>query len=335
MLINRQELLRTLESCSPGLAPKGGNEQSNCFCFQNNVVRCFSEEIYTEQDTNLDIQGAVPSKPLLETLRKLTEDELTITATDTKLQIKGQGRRASINLNQEILIPIGAVEKATKWTELPPAFGDALPMVAECAAEDNNIFELCCVRISPKGLEACDLRQAIRYAVATGVEKEVLIRGTSCKAFNGLGIAEMSETDSWWWIKTYTGLRAAIRKIVGTYPKGISDIFKAPVLSRVTLPASVVDVLARVGPFLEETATGKLATLCLKPGKMMIRSQNVYGVYEEIKNVDYDGPPLTLGLNPKYFEALIKKGLPIVVTEDSVRIEGGDFMLALALEKGK
>lgn len=334
MEVDRRELLRGLESCTPGLSARSGLDQSNCFTFKDKSIRCFSEEIYTEQDCLLDITGAVPSKPLLDVLRKMTEDTLTISATDTELRIKGQGRRTAIRLNPDVLLPTGSIEQAGKWTELAPAFGDALPMVAACAAEDSNIFELCCVRLTPRGMEACDQRQAIRYAVPTGVAGEVLLRGASCKAFNGLGIAEMSETDSWWWIKTYTGLRAAIRKIAGTYPKGIGEIFKAEAISTIELPGSVVDVLGRITPFLQETVAGKLATFSLKPGKLLVRAQNVSGWYEEIKNVEYDGPEVTMGLNPKYLETLIKHGLPIIITKDSVRIQGGEFVFALAVERG-
>ena len=333
MLIDRRELLRALEGVAIGLNTKANLEQSNCFCFQSGKVCAFNEEVYTIQDTDLDICGAVPSKPLLETLRKLTEDELTITATDTELRIKGQGRRSAVRLNPQVLLPTGQVEAAESWTELAPAFGDALPLVASCAADENQIFELTCVRVSAKGLEACDQRQAIRYAVPTGITGEVLLRGTSCKLFNGLGIAEIAETPAWLWFKTYTGLQAAIRKISGKYPP-LGDIFKTPKIAEIDLPGSVVDILARAAVFQQETATGKLVNLSLKEGKMMVRASNTLGFFEEIKAVDYSGPALTLGLNPKYLEALVKHGLPIAVTAESIRITGESFIYALALEAG-
>lgn len=334
MLIDRRDLLRSLESCSPGLSTKGGLEQSGCYCFTGNTIQCFSEEIYTIQDTPLGIQAAVPAKPLLDTLRKLTEDSLEVTVSGTKLRIKGTGRRMEINSNPEVMLPTGAVEHPTQWTELPPAFGDAMPVVAACCleTEGNDNFELTCVRITSRGLEACDLKQAIRFAVATGVQGEVLIRGSSAKAFNGLGIAEMAETESWWWIKTYTGLRAAVRKIQGKYPP-IGQVFKAEAISQVEMPGSVVEILGRISPFLQETVAGKLATFSLKPGQLLVRAQNVNGWYEEKKAVDYSGPELTMGLNPAFLEKLIKHGLPIVLTRDSVRISGGDFVFALAIER--
>lgn len=334
MLIDRREWLRALESCSPGLSTKSGLDQSNCFCAQDNKIKCFSEEIYTEIDFPLGITAAVPAKPLLDTLRKLTEDSLDITTSGTKLRIKGTGRRLEINMNPEIMLPAGSIEQPTKWVELPPAFGDALPMVSACCleTEGNDQFELSCVRITPRGLESCDLKQAIRYAVATGVQGEVLIRGTSAKAFNGLGIAEMSETESWWWIKTYTGLRAAVRKIQGKYPP-IGQVFKTEAISTVEVPGSVVEILGRCTPFLQETVAGKLATFTLKPGQLLVRAQNVNGWYEEKKAVDYSGPELTMGLNPLFLEKLIKHGLPITLTRDSVRVSGGEFVFALAIER--
>ena len=334
MKIDRREFLSALEACAPGLASKENIEQSQCFVMQDNKIMAFNDVILTVHDTPLAVRGAVPAKPLLELLRKLTEDELEITATDSELRVKGEGRRSAIKLNPDIYLPTGVVDPVDHWTDLPPAFADSLPMVADCALATGDPLALTCVQILPNAIQACDQLQAARYEVETGVSAPVLLTAQACKSVNGLGVAAMCETESWIHWKTYTGLQVALRKIQMDYPEGIEAIFQATAEREINIPASVTDILTRAAPFLEETSDGKTGKIEFKPGRLLLTAKNGSGWYQEFKEIDYDGPALELSINPKYVANLLKHGLPAILCSDSLRIEGDGFVYCVSIKRG-
>jgi len=331
MLLNRREFLSALEATLPGVSSKESVEQSSCFIFSPNKITTFNDEILCRQDTPLEITGAVPHKPLLEIMRKLSEDEIAITATEKELRIKGAGRRMVVRLSTEILLPSGIVEEAHQWRDMCPAFADALTLVAGCAAKDNDRFELNCVHLTPTTMQACDESQLVQYRVDTGLSAPTLIRKQSCMAVQGLGVAASAESDNWLHWKTYTGLVLSVRKYDKEYPD-LSGVVDMPSKGSLMLPAGVMEALDRASPFMASTSTGKAGIVRLEPGKMIIRALNHDGWYEESRELDYDGVPVSFGINPKYASNLIKHGLPCELTDNALRIRGESFIYALALE---
>ena len=76
MIINREELLKQLESVLPGLSTREIIEQSSCFIFKDETVNTYNDEIACSQKSVLKIEGAVQALPFISLLRKLKEEEL-------------------------------------------------------------------------------------------------------------------------------------------------------------------------------------------------------------------------------------------------------------------
>jgi hypothetical protein len=180
---------------------------------------------------------------------------------------------------------------------------------------------------------ACDYMQAMRYNVFTGVAKPCLIHALACKAVTGLGVAAVSDCDSWLHWKTYTGLQVSIRKTMGDYPEGIDSIFDAAVRSTVDFPASVVEAVQRAAAFYEDSAEGKQLSFAFSENRLVIRSANHLGWSEEAKEVAYSGPAITAKMNPKYVSNLIKHGLPCGITDNSMLVSGDAFCYALSITR--
>ena len=233
------------------------------FVFRDKTVTTFNDEICCRHDTLLDIEGALPAKPFIETLRKLTEEEIDVRLEGGEIKIKGNRRKAGLRMQQEIMLPCHAVEAPTKWTDTVPAFGEALVLVAEAAAKEDDNVSLTCVNIAPEYVEACDAFQGIRYSVDTGVRSSVLIKRSACQAMNGLGVAAIAETDAWLHFKTYTGLTISARKYSEEFPD-ISNIFTAKSTGSLTLPGSIVEALTKALIFATESASGKQTIIRLK-----------------------------------------------------------------------
>lgn len=330
MIVNRKDLLRALQSVTAGLSSKENIDQSNCFCFGPGIVRTFNDEILCQHEVPTDFTGAIIARPLLEMLDKMPEDEITLTVVNNKLRIKGSGKRAEVTFDPNVILATGSVEVPDNWIELPPAFSDALGMVAEATEKETNT-EFAFVHMTPDYLEACDYLQAIRYNVATGVKGSVMVRGTSCKAIKGMGVASACETKDWMHWKTFTGLVVSVRKDTREYPK-IEEIFETPIKGSAYIPGSVGDVIQRATPFMATVPSGKQTICVLSKNRLTIRAVNANGWYEEVKDIDYDGPDTTFGISPKNISGALKFGLPCEITDSSLRIRGDAFIYALSLE---
>lgn len=333
MKIDRKEFLKQLESCAPGISKSDNIEQGDCFIISPKQIVSFNDEILCRQDSVLDgIFCAVPATPLLETMRKLTEDEVDITLKDSQLHIKCENvRKIGITVHVDAVANHEAVEKPTDWQDVPPIFCDALAATAECAAKDAERFELTCVQLSPNGLQATDSFQAIRYKLALPISTNILIRKQACKAVNDLGVAAICETPNWLHLKTYSGLELSLRRYSGEFPP-LSEIFKAETQAKVALPPSLLDTIQKAATFFADTGNGKQAQFRLDDNKLTIRGQNQVGWYEEDRPIQYDGPARSFGLNPKYLQTLLKHDYPIALTENAMRIRGENFMFMVSCE---
>ena len=332
-LVDRKEFLRQLESCSPGISTADNIEQGDCFVISPKRIVSFNDEILCRQDSVIDgIFCAVPAKPLLETLRKLTEDEIDVSMKDNQLVIKCPGgRRIGITVHADAVAHHEAVEPPGEWLDVPPAFADALALVADASAKKSDTFELTCIEISPQGLQATDSYQAIRYRLTCPVSSNILIRRTACSAVNGLGVAAISETANWLHMKTYSGLQVSVRRYSGDFPN-LGGAFKAETQATLALPPSLLDSIQKASVFFADTGDGKQAQFKLKENKLMIRAQNEIGWYEEVRDVQYDGPARAFGMNPKYIQTLLKYDYPIALTEGALRIRGENFVYMSSTE---
>lgn len=332
MIVYRKELLASLEACAPGLNTKENVEQSQCYTFRDGKVSTFNDLIFCQHDVPIDFTGAVPSRQLRETLQKLTEDELDISATDSELRMKGTGRRVVIKFTKELYLPFSSIETPEHWVDVAPAFSDALPLAADCCSKDGAPPEFDCVSFTENSITACDKYQAIRFSVPTEL-KPCLVSGVGCKSVNSLGVSDSCETENWVHWRTFTGLRVSVRKSIGDYPQ--LEVFDNPAIAEVEIPHSVSEAMLRATPFLSESADGRLGQIALKSGSLSVRAKNIYGWYEERHDVEYDGPDLVFSVNPKLIGTLLKHGEPVKVTENTLRVDGESYSYVVSTQRPK
>lgn len=337
----RQSLLRTLESVAPGLNSKDTLEQSSCFVFNEGEVVTYNSEILcvasikNDEGEAFQCYGAVPAKPLLETLRKSPDDEIDLKAGDDHISIKGTGRRQKIVMANQILLDTQEVERPDEFQDLPPVFSEALTLAASYACKDADEFALNCVAVSAKGLQATNRLAAIRYAVGTGLAGgTALIRATSAKNITGLGLAKASYGKEFVWFTTYAGTQVALRLLDAEYPtQGLTQIFQEPLTTKLELPGSVADIVARTLPFLGENAAGKVVEIHVDTNLLTVRAQNAVGEFVEEKPISYDGERLAFRVNPESLQGIFRTGSNLEVTPSSLRTKGDGYCLVISAEQ--
>jgi len=338
MQFNRQTLLRILESCSAGLNTKDSAEQSSCFVFNEGVVTTYNGEILcqallcNDEGEKLMCHGALPAKPLVETLRKSPDEILNVVAEESSITIKGTGRKQRLTMSTDVLLDISEVEKPSVFTDLPPVFSEALALAAGITAKKDDNFALNCIAVTPKGLQATNRHQALRYLVATGRDAgTVLVRGESIKPVTGLGLAKASYGTEFVWFQTYSGTRVAVRLLDAEYPN-LSEIFSQETVAEFEMPRTVADVVQRAIPFVAENASGKIVDVRLADHVLTVRAQNAYGDFYEEKQVTYAGKPIGFTMNPESLAELLRSNGKIEVTPASLRTKGDGYCLVVSAE---
>ena len=334
MKINREELIRRLESVAPGLAQRETLEQSNCYVFYHGDVHTLNDEVYCRCPSGLDpkAKAAVPAAKLLEQLGKWQEEEIDLDFQDAELLITGKNQKAGVRLEKEIALPIKSVEKPTEWRSLPAAFAEAVGIVGQCAAKQNEDFKKTCINLHPKWVEAWDIHQFARYEMKTGLKEAVLVRQQSIQHVVTLGMTRFSETEGWLHFKNPNGLQLSCRRYVDEFPSDDLTKYLDVHGTKAQLPKGLADAADKAAVFTTE-AEVDLVRVKLKPGRAWIKGVGVSGWYERgPMRVTYDGPRIEFLIAPKLLGEIVTKHPEVQIVSDRMMASGGAWRLVAYLE---
>jgi len=323
--VNREELLRELESVLPGLSTREIIEQSSCFIFKDGQVKTFNDEISCSYKTSLNIEGAVVALPFISILRKIPDENIEIVVNKTKdnLIIKGKSKRTKIRMEKEILLAVENIEDPGDWFELPVEFADAVSVVQHCAGKDQTKFKMTCIHICPKWVEACDNFQAARYKVPVGCSKDFLVRKDSLKHIVSLNMTEISETESWVHFRNPAGLILSCRRFIEDYPS-LKDVLKINGI-KTLLPKGIKEICERGEVFSVDNAEENEITVSLLPNKLKIVAEGVNGKHTEFSKIKYKGAELSFTISPKLLAELVQKHNEVILSKSMLHIKVGKF----------
>jgi DNA polymerase III sliding clamp (beta) subunit (PCNA family) len=305
MKVNREELLKQLESVTAGLSTRETVEQSSCFVFKNKRAITYNDEMACSIDCCLDVEGAIQAMPLLNILRKLKEDDLIITVDNNELHIKGKKRWAGIRLEKEIQLPIDSVEEPGKWKTLPEKFTEGLAIVEQCAGKEEAFFYVTCIHICPDYIEACDNHQLSRYYMETGVKEPTLVKRDSLKHLIALDMTKFSMTAAWMHFKNPAGLMISCRRYSEEeYPNTGKELKHEG--EKIILPKGLKEAAERAQVFSSENPESDVISVKIRPGKIKVEGIGVSGWFRESKKVKYNGESLSFTITPKLLMELVQ-----------------------------
>jgi len=325
METDREALLRCLQSVAPGLAVREAVEQSSCFVFREGRVITFNDEVACSNECVTGFEGAVAAKPLVALLERMAEKTIVLEARGAELLVKGKRRRAGITFENDIRLPIGAVEQPESWRTIGPEFAEAVSVVAKCAIKDPNSFALTCIHMNSKFIEACDNLQACRYPVKTGIQKgkDCLVKADCLKHIVGLGMTEVSETQVWVHYRNPSGLVVSMRRQDGDY-QDISGILTVPENAHVTSwPGGLAEAVGRAEIFsAEQSDETNVIIIELRHNEMRMRGQGALGWYEERKQVGWKGKAIAFTIEPNLLLEIVSKTNECIIEDDRMIVSG-------------
>jgi len=292
MRVNREELLKVLESVVPGLSNREVLEQSTCFAFRGGRVFTFNDEVACTRSTELDIEGAVKAEKLRSVLSQLPDDDVDIVVESddkgTRLKIKCQGKRScGMPIEKTVALPIDEVETPNDadWRELPDEFGDAVRIVHSCASRDQSQFDLTCVHMTGSFMEACDRFQMARYQIESGIDGDVLVRAASLKSVADLGMVEICESDHWLHFRNRSGLIVSCRRFINDSYHDLSPYLQGSG-DKIVLPGGLEEIIKRAEIFSVDNVDGNTVLVDLNNGWISLKGEGPLGWYMERKQVE-------------------------------------------------
>jgi hypothetical protein len=283
-----------------------------------------------------DIEVAVPSKEFKAILSKLDDVELDVKhkedGNSQELLLRGKRRRAGIRV-ESILLPIDDVKIPEGWMDIPKGFTEAVETVFQCAGKDERIIVLTYLHIGPKGIEALDNAQAIRYFLKTGIEESVLVKGDDLKRIVGLKMKEWSIAASWVHFRNSDGLNVSCRRCQDNFPS-LGDLFKVKGVSS-PLPKSLVDATSAAEVFLDANSDLTGMSVDLRKGELRLKAQGMVGWYEEKQKIEHEGDPLQFRIAPKMLREVCSRSDHCVIGREKLLVKADKFVYVSCLVEGE
>ncbi len=335
MIIQREMLLKVLESVSPGLASKEIIEQSSCLVFTEDGRVCtFNDEVCASRKSPLKVVGAVTAKPVLDLLSKLKEDEIDVDVPKDKegkslgvMVIKGKNKRVKVKMEAQVMLPVEGVEVPTEWQPLKPEFSDAVSIVHSCASKEASQFIMTCIHIHPKHLEAYDRFQIGRYPVEMGIAEPTLVRAESLRKVLGYDMSEVALTGSWIHFRNAAGLTLSIRRHLDQFPV-LDKFLTKDGTTPIVLPKDLEETISRAEIFSSQNSIGNHLDVTIDGEVFKIDGIGSSGSYEEKKRVNYAGSRIRFLIAPTLLLELSKKTSECGVSAERLFVDGGKFVYA-------
>jgi len=334
MKVKREDFLNQLESVRPGLSPRELIEQSSCIIFQKGMVYTYNDEISCSQKllpSLRSIEGAVHAIPLLNLLNKMKEDIIGVSVEKSILLIKGKNRRAGIRMDENILLPIEAVDEPKEWQKLPNDFSDAISLVQSCAGTNESEFARTCIHLHPEWIEACNNYQAARYTTKLPFEKSILARKDSLTYIISANMTDFSSTESWIHFRNKQGLIISCRKFVEDYPE-IGSILEVKGRN-LSLPKGLKEASEKAAVFSEENTDDNRVAISIETNKLEIKGTGASGWFKEKKQIKYEGKPLKFTIEPGLLSQLVQKYNDCQVAKNRLKITFDKFEYITVLGK--
>lgn len=318
--VSRLEFLTALENVEPGLSPREALEQSSCYVFTGGRVMTFNGEVYCRCPSGLpnDFEAAVQGR-LLEAVRKLPDDEVTIENSNAELCVGGKRDKVFVNLQHEVLLPVDKVEKPIKgrWKPVESEFAEGMKLVSESCGRNEQDFKNSCVHMTPNFIESTNNWTFARFKLKTGLKDDTLIRVGTARAIASRGPTEQSETGNWLHYKNGSGVYVSgLRYMEDEYHE--LDFFTKYKGRPTTFPKAIVQAAERLEVFSKEDSDNNFITVSIGRGRLKMTSQGVSGRATHTTKVKYDGKPLEFHMGPEVLSKLVETYSSVEVCNDDV-----------------
>lgn len=336
MKINREKLIKILNTAAVGITRREIYEQTHSFVFTEKELVTFSGEILTRCKNPLPFKGAVAAEDFLPMVSRFPDEVVDVRLKGSEIQLHGKRREAGITRQKKIGLPFKDIPKPKTWTKLPTdLMGNLYQAARACGRDETKPYTLE-VHVTPKLVEACDDWRMFRTIGKTRFSKSALIPATSIDAVSSLVFKSFSLTSDkkgrvdWIHLKTKTGHVVSIRCSQGKYPD-LTPLLKVKTPERVKFPDNLSDIVARA-EVMQNSSHEASIDITIEKGKISLKAKKDSGWFRESRAIKYSGKTMTFQVHPKFLQEVLDKSHKVTIGGNRLKIEGGDTTFVVALE---
>ena len=336
--VNVKELKEVLRIVRPGLGDGNSIEQSNSFAFVNNKVVTYNDQIcITHPVINLNLTGAVNADNLYKLLDRLDVKEVSMTIEGPQVLIKAGSRKAGLQIQEDIKLPLGAVEevsildtKNTKWKKLPIDFLSALDFALPVCSTDFSQLILTCINVGNE-IVSTDGFRILRQSLSSELPvKGFLLPGSVVKTLVAISPNEIYKTDKWVYFRKDTGAIIGCRIVEGTFPEINTHFITKG--TKIVFPKQTLDVIETARIFSDaKFEYQEMVEVHILNGVAEISSRSETGWYKEKVKVDCKKGELEFQITPILFRHILKQTQKCLWGQNKIQFRGDNWKHVIAL----
>lgn len=333
MNINKQTLIKALETVKPGLASKEMIEQTTSFCFKDGKVITYNDEISISCPVEgLDLEGAISAEELYKLLSKIKKDEIDLEIEENEILIKSGRMKAYLTLQDEIKLPLEEISGKKKWKDLPKRFSEALKFAAPTCSKDMSYPSRTCVHITKQGtVEATD---SYRFSINEINEMPVndfLLPSSEALQLIKLKPTKVSEGKGWIHFKNENEAEISCRVYEDQFP----DVHQFVEVegNEIELPKKILDILERAEPFYKrDYFLDEGIEVSISTNQIKISATGDHGRFEEDARIDYDKKEhLNFNITPYILRDIVEKTRKCIISDKMIKFAGENWIYIATL----
>jgi DNA polymerase III sliding clamp (beta) subunit (PCNA family) len=343
MKVDRKELQTILESLRPGLAQKEQASQTCHFIFTGEEIVTFNQKICITHPFESDAIFSIKGEEFYRLVSGITEEELEITVSKNKIKVVTDSTSSTMTTlaDEKNTLPetLESLKNSRKnWKALPKDFLRAISLCSFSVSPDLTQAVNNCVAIMEGRCWAMDHARASVYEMSEEIPQTLNIPGKTAEELVKFPVIEYCIGDNWVHFRTKDDVIFSYKELAGKLAveqvmRFIPELLKLPTIKLPAELKSAVDTTIVLATDLADK-TGKFLEITIETGKILMKASNDLG--EVIKNVkcDYEGEPIRLNINSRFFSQILERSTELATGDQSVRhlilFTSGDFSHVLS-----
>lgn len=315
MKIDREILLKALDTCKPAIAAKEMITQSTCFAFTGEHIVSYDDQLAIQVPFKTEFVGAVSANELHGLVSRAKGEFVEFEIEDEVLTVKSGRARAGIPFQDAVLLPLEEIVHDAKFAKLPSDFVMALMFCSPVVSRDFSKQLLTCVHISTSLAEASDSFRLAQHTFSSDgkITHDFLIPGNACREIIKFNPSTYAVHGGWAHFKNATSAVISCRIFSEKYPN-TANVLKMQETQDVEFPDEADDMIERASAFFkEDNDRDEQILLSFSKGKMEMSCQSVRGWFKENARVEYTGDPVVLAITPSFLKGILKDSKHAVI----------------------
>jgi len=330
MEIVKNKLEQALNIVKYGLALNEIIPFSTWYNFTQGALITYNDKVAVTVPIGLSLEGSVPSKVLVEFLKRCTGDVVKLSLSDNEQQItlKVKRSRATLPFSKGITLPLEDLQVKHVWKKVPSDFYAALKFAKPAIATNDTMGTVCYANIRQNEIQTTDTFTLISHKIESNPVHGYLLHRNSV----GILLQEKPKyvaaiQNGWIFFKTASDVVFSFRILDTKWVDAAPYLRAGTPVFTLKLPEDMSAVVQRAMPFIEPTDR---INVSLKGRAINVSVQSTHGAFTERLRSEIPGD-MQISTMPEHLLQIIKDAEVLIVEQRLLRVETDRYIMVTVL----